>query len=277
MKHSYRFDDRRDVDLDQLETKPVEKIEREAAEMQTREWGAELEELQELLYGAGTHGVLIVLQGRDTAGKDGAIRCLAEHLNVQGTHVKGFKAPTPEELDHDFLWRVHPHVPGRGTVSIFNRSHYEDVLVVRVHDLAPEHVWRKRFKQIENFEQLLAENHTIVVKAMLHISKEEQEERLLDREKDVAKAWKLSAGDWQERELWDAYTAAYNEAISKTSTPSAPWFVIPADKKWYRDLALLEILVETLRPYRKAWISKLEAIGAAAKAELAAYRKSKDA
>jgi len=275
MKHSYRFDDRRDVDLDHLETKPVDKIEREAAEEQTRQLGAELEELQELLYGAGTHGVLIVLQGRDTAGKDGAIRCLAEHLNVQGTHVKGFKVPTPEELDHDFLWRVHPHVPGRGTVSIFNRSHYEDVLVVRVHNLAPEAVWRKRFGQIEEFEELLTENHTLVIKVMLHISKEEQEERLLDREKDVAKSWKLSAGDWQEREFWDAYTAAYNEAISKTSTEHAPWFVVPADKKWYRNLALMEILVETLRPYRKAWLAKLEAIGAEAKAELAVYRKSK--
>jgi len=234
--------------------------------------GKELEELQELLFAAGTHSLLLVLQGRDTAGKDGAIRGLSHFLNVQGCHVKGFKVPTAEELAHDFLWRVHPHAPAKGMISIFNRSHYEDVLVVRVHGFAPEEVWKKRYDQINEFESLLASNDTIVVKVCLHISKKEQERRLLEREKDSTKAWKLNVGDWQERDFWNEYTEAYNDALSKCNSDHAPWHIVPADHKWFRDLAITTLLVEALKPYKKEWTKRLAQIGEKAEAALTEYR-----
>jgi PPK2 family polyphosphate:nucleotide phosphotransferase len=214
----------------------------------------------------------VVLQGRDTAGKDGTLRGLSRFVDIQGVHTASFKVPTAEELAHDFLWRIHPHAPAKGQISFFNRSHYEDVLVVRVHNLAPEGVWRKRYDQINEFEELLAENGTIIVKFCLHIDKAEQEVRLLAREQEVAKAWKLSAGDWKEREFWDAYTDAYDDAMSKCSPDHAPWHVVPADRKWFRDLAVTETLVETLRPYRDGWMEKLARLGEEAKKELAAFR-----
>lgn len=260
------------VDLRKIETNVDGSLTKEAGLERTKELGKELDNLQELLFAAGSHSLLIVLQGRDTAGKDGAIRGLSRYLNIQGVHVTGFKVPTPEELAHDYLWRIHPHAPGKGSVAIFNRSHYEDVLVVRVHELAPEAVWKKRYEQINEFESLLTSANTIVVKFCLHISKSEQEQRLLDREKEPEKAWKLSAGDWKERDFWDQYTDAYNDALSKCNAEDRPWYVISADKKWYRDLAVTETLVETLRPYRGEWMTKLEKMGEKAKAELAAMR-----
>lgn len=262
------------VKLQDISTTKHNGIEEDDAREQTGRLGKELEELQELMFAAGTHGLLIVLQGRDTAGKDGTIRGLSRYINIQGCHVKGFKVPTSEELAHDFLWRVHPHAPAKGLVSIFNRSHYEDVLVVRVHELVPEKVWKKRYDQINEFEQLLAQNNTIIVKICLHISLEEQEKRLMAREEKVAKAWKLSVGDWKEREFADAYTEAYNDALTKCDGDHAPWYIVPADHKWYRDLAVTEILVETLKPYKDDWLRDLEARGEEAKAELAAYRQS---
>jgi PPK2 family polyphosphate:nucleotide phosphotransferase len=262
------------VDLRKIDSKIDGGMSKEEGAAKTLELGAELDELQELLYAAGTHGLLVVLQGRDTAGKDGTLRGLSRFVDIQGVKTTSFKVPTPEELSHDFLWRVHPHAPAKGQVSFFNRSHYEDVLVVRVHSLAPEQVWKKRYGQINDFESLLAENGTIIVKFCLHISKDEQEERLLAREQEVEKAWKLSAGDWKEREFWDDYTDAYNDALQKCSPEHAPWYVISADRKWFRDLAVTETLVETLRPYRKGWMEKLARIGEAAKAELAEYRAS---
>lgn len=246
---------------------------KEEAIAKTMELGKELDELQELLYAAGVNGFLIVLQGRDTAGKDGAMRGLSRFVSVQGIHVASFKAPTPEELAHDYLWRIHKHTPGKGQISILNRSHYEDVLVVRVHNFVPEAVWSKRYEQINKFEELLAENGTIIVKFCLHISKKEQEERLLAREADVKKSWKLNVGDWREREFWDAYTDAYDAALSKCSPDHAPWYVIPSDRKWYRDLAITETLVETLRPFKKGWMDRLAKVGEKAKAELAEFRK----
>jgi len=234
--------------------------------------GKELSELQELMFAAAETPVLVVLQGRDTSGKDGTIKALLEHINVHSCRVASFKVPTPEELSHDFLWRVHKHAPPKGGMTIFNRSHYEDVLAVRVHNLAPAGIWRKRFDHINDFERLLHESGTIVLKFFLHISKEEQKERLLAREEDPVKAWKLSVGDWKERELWDDYTRAFEDVLKRCSTPYAPWAVIPADRKWFRDLAVIEAIVEALRPFRKRWMRQLEEMGKAEKAALAEYR-----
>lgn len=247
--------------------------EREAAEAESERLGLELEDLQELLYAAGKHALLFVLQGRDTSGKDGTIRFLLRHMNAQGTSIVPFKVPTPKELAHDFLWRVHAGTPGRGETVIFNRSHYEDVLVVRVHSLVPEAVWSKRYAHIEAFERLLLDSNTIVLKFMLHISKKEQEERLIAREQETEKAWKLSVNDWKEREHWDAYTEAY-DAVLELGSGACPWHVVPADKKWFRNLAITQTLVETLRPYREEWMNHLAQVGEKALAELAAYRSS---
>lgn len=236
------------------------------------EFNATLDAMQEELYAAGVHALLLILQGMDTAGKDGAIRNVMHNLNPQGCRVESFKVPTEEELAHDFLWRVHKVVPRKGMVGVFNRSHYEDVLIVRVHSLVPEHVWRARYEQINAFERLLTDTGTIIVKCFLHISKDEQEKRLLAREQGVTKAWKLSAGDWREREHWDEYMAAYEEALTRCSTEYAPWYIIPANRKWYRDLAISELLVETLRPYRDDWQRTLDAMSQARLAELKAFR-----
>jgi PPK2 family polyphosphate:nucleotide phosphotransferase len=226
-------------------------------EILTRELG----ELQELLAAAQHHSLLVVLQGMDTSGKDGTIRRVLSQVNPQGCEVRSFKAPTSRELGHDFLWRVHRSTPGRGIITIFNRSHYEDVLVVRVHNLVPEKVWNRRYVAINNFERLLAQNGMIILKFYLHISNEEQERRLLARKKDKTKAWKLSAADWAERKYWNAYQEAYEDAISKCSTDEAPWYIVPANKKWSRDLLVARTLVHTLRPYKAQWLDKLVARG----------------
>ncbi len=222
-------------------------------EILTRELG----ELQELLAAAQHHSLLVVLQGMDTSGKDGTIRRVLSQVNPQGCEVRSFKAPTGRELGHDFLWRVHRGTPGRGIITIFNRSHYEDVLVVRVHNLVPEKVWNRRYVAINNFERLLAQNGMIILKFYLHISNEEQERRLLARQKDKTKAWKLSAADWAERKYWNAYQEAYEDALSKCSTDEAPWYIVPANKKWSRDLLVARTLVHTLRPYKAQWLDKL--------------------
>ncbi len=262
------------VNLRDMDTKKDAGLTKEEGLAQTLALGKELDDLQELLYAAGSHSLLVVLQGRDTAGKDGTMRGLSRFVAIQGVHVASFKVPTAEELAHDFLWRIHPHAPAKGQISFFNRSHYEDVLVVRVHDLVPEKVWKKRYETINRFEEQLADANTIIIKFCLHISKEEQEERLRAREAEVSKAWKLSAGDWKEREFWEEYTDAYNDALSQCSPNHAPWHVIAADRKWYRDLAVTETLVETLRPYKKQWMEKLEQIGAKSRSELEQYRQS---
>ena len=205
-----------------------------------------LSDLQDRLWAEDRQALLVVLQGIDTSGKDGTIRKVAGAFNPQGCVVSSFKVPTPEELSHDFLWRVHRRVPGKGLVGIFNRSHYEDVLVVRVHGLVPEEVWRARYEQIRNFERLLNETGTTIVKLMLHISRDEQRERLQARYDDPAKHWKFSLGDLAERRRWDDYIAAYQDALAETSTEHAPWYVIPANRKWFRNLAVASILAETL-------------------------------
>lgn len=205
-----------------------------------------LDELQYRMYAERKHALLVVLQGIDAAGKDGTIRHVMTGFNPQGCRVTPFKVPTPEEAAHDFLWRVHKAVPGLGDVAIFNRSHYEDVLIARVHKLVPKRVWARRYDDINRFERMLADSGVTIVKFFLHISKDEQRERFQARLDDTTKQWKISLADFAERKFWDDYTRAYEDALSRCSTDAAPWYVIPADKKWFRNLAVCEILVETL-------------------------------
>lgn len=205
-----------------------------------------LEVQQEVLYAEHQHKLLIILQGMDTSGKDGTIQHVFEGVNPQGVRVASFKAPTPEELDHDFLWRIHRQVPGKGEMVIFNRSQYEDVLIVRVHNLVSKDVWSQRYEQINNFEKMLSETGTTILKFCLNISKDEQKSRLKDRLNDPTKLWKFNPEDLKERVLWDDYMQAYNDALSKTSTPWAPWYIVPANHKWFRNLVVATVIVEAL-------------------------------
>ncbi|MBN2582515.1 MAG: polyphosphate kinase 2 family protein [Planctomycetes bacterium] len=205
-----------------------------------------LGELQYLLYAEGKRSLLVVLQGMDAGGKDGVIRHVMTGVNPQGCRVTSFKTPTPEELAHDFLWRIHKAAPRKGEIGVFNRSHYEDVLVVRVHNLVPKAVWSRRYRRINEFERLLADGGVHVVKFFLHVSKDEQFKRLRERLKNPARHWKVNPNDFEERRLWDDYMRAYEAALSRCSTEAAPWFVIPADHKWFRDLAVSEILVSAM-------------------------------
>ena len=207
---------------------------------------ARLIELQEALYAERRRSVLIVLQAMDTGGKDGALRRIMSGVNAAGVQVTSFKAPSAEELDHDFLWRAHHRVPGCGMIGVWNRSHYEDVLIVRVHKLAPRKVWTARYDDINTFEAMLHHNNVTVLKFFLHISKDEQKERLQARLDDPAKNWKFSPGDLEERKYWDDYQAAFEAAINRCSTPHAPWIVVPANHKWGRDIAIAEAVVEAL-------------------------------
>lgn len=220
---------------------------KEAGKKRVLSLNDELEELQELLFAEHEHKVLVVLQGIDTAGKDGTIRHVFDGVNPQGVRVASYKKPTEEELDHDYLWRVHKNTPKKGEIVIFNRSHYEDVLVVRVHNLVDEQTWRRRYDQINHFERMLVEEGTIVLKFFLYIDKNEQKERLQARLDDPTKHWKFSLGDLEERKLWQIYIRAYEEMLSKTSTEWAPWYIIPSNRKWYRNIVIGEILVRTLK------------------------------
>jgi PPK2 family polyphosphate:nucleotide phosphotransferase len=202
--------------------------------------------LQEMLYAQRKQSVLVVLQAMDAGGKDGVLRKVFTHLNPAGIRISSFKAPTEEELAHDFLWRIHKEAPPKGYIGVFNRSHYEDVLVVRVNKLAPPDVWRKRYDHINAFEQLLADSGTRILKFFLHISKEEQKERLMDRLQDPNEQWKFSAADLPVREKWDKYMQAYEDAISHCNTEAAPWHIIPGNHKWYRNYVITRTLLETL-------------------------------
>ena len=207
----------------------------------------QLLKLQELLYAENQRALLIILQGMDTCGKDGTIRKVMAGINVQGCDVVNFKVPSTDELSRDFLWRAHRVAPPKGKIGIFNRSHYEDVLVVRVHNLVPEPVWAQRYQQINDFEKMLVENGTVVLKFFLHISKEEQKARLESRISDPTKHWKITEADIRERAYWDDYMQAYEAVLQECSTDWAPWHIIPADKKWYRNLVIAECIVDTLR------------------------------
>jgi PPK2 family polyphosphate:nucleotide phosphotransferase len=234
---------------------------RASADLELQKLSDEMSKLQELLTAAQQHSLLVVLQGMDTSGKDGTIRHVLSHVNPQGCDVHSFKEPTQEELAHDFLWRIHKVTPAKGEMGIFNRSHYEDVLVARVHDLVPETVWSRRYEEINNFEQLLFNNEMIILKFFLYISYDEQEQRLLAREQDKDKSWKLSAEDWEDRKYWKDYERAYEDALSKCSTDKAPWYIVPANHKWYRNLAIAHTIVHTMRRYKDEWKTGLEARG----------------
>ncbi|MGQ0678427.1 MAG: polyphosphate kinase 2 family protein [Actinomycetota bacterium] len=219
------------------------------AEQTTAALGALREQLidfQQRLWAEHKRSLLVIFQAMDTGGKDGVIRHVFSGINPQGVRVTSFKAPTPEELDHDFLWRIHRFAPGRGEIAVFNRSHYEDVGIVRVHNLVPEYVWRERYELIRAFERQLEHGGTVIRKFYLHISKQEQKKRLQARLNTPTKRWKFNAGDLAERSFWDQYRSAYQEAIEQTTTPSAPWYVIPAGRKWYRDWAVATVLAQTL-------------------------------
>jgi PPK2 family polyphosphate:nucleotide phosphotransferase len=260
------------VRLERISADPPRGVTKEKARERFAKLSEEMFVLQDALWGAKVNSVLLVLQGRDSAGKDGAIKHVAGCLNPRGINVVSFGVPTPEERAHDFLWRVHRHAPRLGEFAIFNRSHYEDVLVVRVHDLVPKKLWKQRYGHIADFEELLAEHGTIVLKYFLHISRKEQKERLLEREQSAQAAWKLNVNDWKERDRWDEYTGAYEDAISQTAAPHAPWTVVPANAKWYRNLVIAESIVETLRRHRPGWKRTLEKTGRERRAELTAYR-----
>ncbi len=236
------------IDLDAIDADFKPKgLSREDAEEEFRGLTSELRDLQHLMYAEDSRSLLVVLQGRDAAGKDGTIRHVFGPMNPQGTRVTSFKVPSREEAAHDFLWRCHKVAPKRGTVGIFNRSHYEEVLVVRVHSLVPENVWSKNYDHINAFERLLADNWTLVLKFFLHIDRNEQLERFKKRIDNPRKNWKISEADYSERPHWDAYTEAYEEALSRCSTDIAPWFVIPANRKWVRDLVIADIVAEAMR------------------------------
>jgi PPK2 family polyphosphate:nucleotide phosphotransferase len=219
---------------------------KEAAQAETQANISELDDLAYRLYAENRRALLLVLQGMDTSGKDGTIRKVMYGVDPQSCQVTSFKQPSQEELDHDFLWRIHRAVPARGNIGIFNRSHYEDVLVVRVHNLVPESEWKSRYERINEFEKLLVEGGIVIVKVFLHISKDEQRQRLQARLDHPKKRWKFSKGDLAERKLWDDYQRAYEAALTRCNTEHAPWHIVPADRKWNRDLIISHILRETL-------------------------------
>ncbi|MGI5869400.1 MAG: polyphosphate kinase 2 family protein [Kiritimatiellia bacterium] len=233
--------------LDEISTDETLGLDESAAEAMLEKNKALLGKLGYRLHAEGRRSLLVVLQAMDTAGKDGVIRHVMTGLNPQGVRVTSFKAPTPIELSHDFLWRIHPAVPGQGEIAVFNRSHYEDVLIQRVKKMVPKKVWSQRYGQIVEFEALLAENGTAIVKIFLHISKQVQAERLQARIDDPDKNWKFQMGDIKEREYWDDYMRAYEAAIRKCDRPAAPWYIIPSDRKWFRNFAVSQILCETLK------------------------------
>lgn len=269
MNHQRIIDSPHAIKLDELDPNDTGGLHKDDATDRTPPLEAQLARLQEVLYGANQHAVLIILQGMDTAGKDGTVKHVMGVVNPMGCQAWSFKQPTQEELSHDFLWRVHKLAPPRGVLGIFNRSQYEDVLVARVHGLVPTKVWEDRYEQINHFEQMLAKNNTIILKFFLHISKDEQEQRLLAREKDPDKSWKLSVGDWEERAYWDAYQEAYQDAIGKCGTAHAPWFIIPSNKKWYRNYLIAQTIVDYLSPHSQQWEDDLQEQG---KRALAAIR-----
>ena len=207
----------------------------------------QLQDLQKILYAQNKHRILVVMQAMDTGGKDGCIKHVFSHIDPQGIHVRSFKKPSEEELSYDFLWRVHSKVPHLGQLVIFNRSHYEDIIAVRVKKLFPDEVWKRRQRHVVEFERMLAEEGTTIVKIFLHISKDEQKRRLETRLENPAKHWKFNPDDLADRARWDDFMAAYEDVMAKTSTSFAPWFIVPADRKWYRNLCVARIMLDTMK------------------------------
>ncbi len=246
--HKYRIRPGQVVDLSDWD--PSDQSEfpdgKQAARDHLKQLRKRLAELQYLLWAEGRHKILVVLQAMDTGGKDGTIRRVLSGVNPQGINVVNFKAPTKEELSHDYLWRVHDHTPSTGSLTVFNRSHYEDVLIVRVLGLVPEERWSRRYDHIKDFERLLTDEGTTILKFYLHISQEEQAERFQARLDDPTKHWKFNKRDLEHRELWDTYMEAYQAALERTSTERAPWYVVPANRKWYRNIVVAQTIVDTL-------------------------------
>ncbi|HZX93768.1 MAG TPA: PPK2 family polyphosphate kinase, partial [Myxococcales bacterium] len=267
-----RFTAPRKVKLAAISEEPPPDLSKGEAKDRFHALNDELFDLQDLMWGARTHSVLMILQGRDAAGKDGAVKHVVGALNPRGVLVTSFGVPTQEEREHDFLWRVHRHAPRLGEFAIFNRSHYEDVLVVRVKGLVPARVWKERYALIDAFERTLAAANCIVLKYFLHITRDEQKERLLEREKDPNNAWKLNVEDWKEREMWDDFTEAYEDAIGKCASRDAPWIVVPANAKWYRNLVIAESLAAALRPHRKEWRETLDQEGKIGRRDIKEWR-----
>jgi PPK2 family polyphosphate:nucleotide phosphotransferase len=263
------------MDLDDFRVKPGSKVnlndrdtsgknhfkdDKESGQNQLAKHKEDIARIQDILYAEHKQRLLIVLQAMDTAGKDGTLSAVFEGVNPQGVRVANFKAPTLPELDHDYLWRIHPHTPGKGEIVIFNRSHYEDVLVVRVHNLVPEPRWRKRYRHINEFERLLNDEGTTILKFFLHIDSETQRARLLDRIDTPEKHWKFNPGDIDERKLWPDYMEAYEDALSETSTDWAPWYIVPGDHNWVRNLVVAGIIAETLKKMKPEYPRPVENI-----------------
>jgi PPK2 family polyphosphate:nucleotide phosphotransferase len=244
----FRVEPGQRIDLEKYDAdfKP-KAMDRDEAEDRFRDLTEELRDLQHVMYAEDRRSLLVVFQGRDAAGKDGTIRHVFGPMNPQGARVTSFKVPSKKELAHDFLWRCHKAVPKTGTVGIFNRSHYEDVLVVRVHDLVPKEIWSRRYDHINAFERLLTDKGTTILKFYLHIDRDEQLERFKKRIDNPKKNWKISDADYTERPYWDAYTEAFEDALCRCSTEVAPWFVIPANRKWARNLVIADIVAATMR------------------------------
>jgi PPK2 family polyphosphate:nucleotide phosphotransferase len=246
--NKYRVRPSQKVDLDEYDPDDTRLLPggKQEAEEKNVAIQKRLGKLQELLFAGHQRKLLIVLQGMDTSGKDGTIRHVMGGFNASGTRVASFRKPSDDELDHDYLWRVHREVPAKGEVVVFNRSHYEDVLIVRVHDLVPKEVWNRRYHHILGFEQMLVDEGCVLLKFFLHISKEEQRKRLQARLDDPQKRWKFQLGDIEERKMWGEYRKAYEAALSKTSSDEAPWYIVPANQKWYRDYVVGRAIADTL-------------------------------
>jgi PPK2 family polyphosphate:nucleotide phosphotransferase len=259
---SYRVQSKKRVHLDEVDPNDTSLFSGSKKEglAKLADLNKKLDHLQEVLYAEHKHRLLVVIQAMDTAGKDGTIRSVFDGVNPQGVRVASFKTPTPEELDHDYLWRIHKQTPAKGEIVIFNRSHYEDVLVVRVHNLAPQSIWEKRFNQINQFERQLDREGTTIIKFFLHIDLDTQKARLLDRIQDSTKQWKFNPGDLDERKLWPQYMQAYEDVLNKTSTSWAPWYIIPANRNWYRNLMVSSVLVETLQKMKLSYPKPVENI-----------------
>jgi PPK2 family polyphosphate:nucleotide phosphotransferase len=253
LRSQLRIEPGRRIRLERLDPGDTHGVDKEAALAGTATQLERLTDLQDRLWAEARHAVLVVLQGIDAAGKDGTIKKVMEAFNPQGCPVTSFKVPSAEELAHDYLWRVHKRVPRKGEVGVFNRSHYEDVLIVRVHGLVPKTVWSKRYDQINDWERMLTESGTTIVKFFLSIDRDEQRQRFQARYDDPTRRWKFAMADLEERKLWDDYQAAFDDAISKTSTPWAPWYVIPANRKWFRNLAVSTILADTMAGLKPAY------------------------
>jgi PPK2 family polyphosphate:nucleotide phosphotransferase len=245
-KHRVQKDDKVNLSKAETDGKKIEK-DRAASEALFETLRGELISLQAQLYAENKQKLLIVFQAMDAGGKDGTTLSVFQGVNPQGVIVTSFKRPTDEELAHDFLWRVHKAVPSRGMIGVFNRSHYEDILVVRVHDIVPESVWRPRYEAINDFEKMLTASGTRIIKFFLHISKSEQKQRFQERIDDPAKRWKFDPADLEKRKHWDGYEKAFEDMMEKCSTKECPWYIVPADQNWYRDLVVTSVIVETLK------------------------------